>query len=158
MFDVLPVTSSHPMACGAVSLKMLLEYYEISVPLEQLIDECNVRVSGCTGSDIMRTARAHGMSDISAWKMDAPELIRQDRPAIILWHHNHFVVFCGRDDKGNVWICNPSRGRFPLDEGTFCAMYSGIAFFNGEPEAIPESETATAADYEAALGRLGVEV
>ena len=158
MFDVIPVTTSNPVACGATSLKMLLEYYGISVPLDELIDECNTRLIGCTGKDILRTARAHGMQDISAWKMDAPELIRQDRPAIIYWMHMHFVVFCGRDENGNVWICNPARGRFPLDEGTFCSLYTGIAFFNGEPHDLPESEIATAADYEAALDRLGVVV
>ena len=158
MYDVKLVTTSNPVACGATSLKMLLEYYGISVPLDQLIVECNVRLIGCTGKDIMQTARAHGMTDISAWKMDAAELIRQDRPAIIFWNHSHFVVFSGRDDKGNVWICNPARGRFPLDEGTFCSLYSGIAFFNGEPDTLPESEIATVADYENALGRLGVEV
>lgn len=136
VYDVIPVTTSNQVACGPTSLKMLLEFYGIHVPLDQLIDECNTRLIGCALKDLMQVARAHGMEDVTAWKMDAPELILQDRPAIIFWGYTHFCVFCGRDDKGNVWICNPSRGKFPLDEGTFRSMCSEIALFNGNPEPV----------------------
>ena len=38
MFDILPVTTDHMAACGPACLKMLLAYYGIEVPLDQLID------------------------------------------------------------------------------------------------------------------------
>lgn len=157
MYDIELVTSKGSADCGPACLKMLLTYYGTDVPLDDLIHECSVRIGGCTGKDILQVGRAHGL-DMKAYKMDADELIRQDRPGIVWWCYSHFVVFCGKDEKGNVVIANPSRGRFGIDKASFAALYTGVSFWNGEPETLPEEETATAADYETALGRLGVEV
>ena len=137
MFDVKPITSSKRTDCGPTCLKMLLDFYGIEVSLEQLTEECNARIIGCTGADLLRVGRAHGL-DMRAYQMDAAELLRQDRPAIIWWQYNHFVVYAGQDDKGNAVICNPDRGRFGIDPGTFCARYAGVAIFNGDPEPIEE--------------------
>ena len=139
MYDVISVTSERPTDCGATCMKMLLAYYGQDVPLEQLIEECNTRLIGCTGKDLMDCGKSHDL-DMLAFKMDADELIKQDRPAIIHWLHTHWCVFCGRDEAGNVVICNPDRGRYPLDTGTFKAMYSGIALFNGDPVDLPDPE------------------
>ena len=132
MFDVKPYTCSHATACGPTCLKMLLEYYGTVVDLETLIKECNVGVAGCSAKDIKRVAAAHGL-DPMLYQMDAEELIRQDRPAIIWWKYTHFVVFAGMDDNGQVVICNPSIGRYSIDKGSFAALYSGVSIWNGEP-------------------------
>lgn len=139
MFDVLPVTSARPTDCGATCMKMLLAYYGQDVALDQLIRECNTRLIGCSAGDLKRCGVAHGL-EMVAYQMDAAELIRQDRPAIIHWKHQHWCVFCGRDDGGNVVICNPDRGRYRLSPDTFAAMYTGVSLFNGEPEDLPEPE------------------
>ena len=140
MFDITPVTSAKPLDCGPTCLKMLLDYYGIDVPLEQLAEECGITVTGCTGADLMRVGRAHGL-DMQCFSMDAAELVRQDRPGIVYWRYSHFVVFAGRDTDGRVAICNPDRGRYRMTEGTFAAIASGldahpgqvIGIFNGEP-------------------------
>lgn len=132
MYDVKPVTSAKPTDCGATCLLMLLQYYNKDASLDELNRECNTRLIGCSGKDILRTGRAHGL-DMVAYKMTADELIRQDRPGIIFWKYSHWCVFAGRDADGRIWICNPDRGRFRLSEGIFKSFYSGIAFFNGEP-------------------------
>lgn len=133
MFDVKPITSPKQVDCGATALQMLLAYYDIDVPLDQLIVECNTRIVGCSAKDLLRVGRAHGMTDMHAYSMDAGEVIKQDRPSIIWWRYNHFCVCCGMNEKGEVVICNPDRGRYPLDVGSFKSFYSGIALFNGEP-------------------------
>lgn len=143
MFDVIPVTSDKPLDCGPTCLKMLLDYYGVDVPLEQLTEECGITVAGCTGADLMRVGRAHGL-DMQCFSMDADELVRQDRPGIVFWRHSHFVVFAGCDTDGRVVICNPDRGRYRMTEGTFAAIASGldthpgqiIGIFNGEPHDI----------------------
>ncbi len=137
MYDVTPITSDKHMACGPVCLRMLLKYYGQDVPMDQLIEECHAGIAGCSGKDINVAGRLHGL-DMRAFQMDAAELLRQDRPAIIHWRKNHFVVFCGIDDAGEPVICNPSRGRFALDADSFSVFYSGVAFFNGEPADLPE--------------------
>lgn len=140
MYDVIPVTSDKPLDCGPTCLKMLLAYYGTDVPLEQLTEECGLTLAGCSGADLMRVGRAHGL-DMQCFSMDAAELVRQDRPAIVFWRHNHWVVFAGREDDGRVWVCNPDRGRYRMSEGTFTSLATGIdkypeqviCIFNGEP-------------------------
>ena len=136
MYDVIPITSPMETDCGPTCLKMLLAYYGPDVALETLIDECHVTTIGCTGADVMRVGKAHGL-DMVAYNMDADELIHQDRPGIIWWKKFHFCVFCGMNEAGQVVICNPDRGRYPIDAGTFKTLYSGVAFFNGEPGFLP---------------------
>ena len=135
MYDVKPYVSNRATDCGAVSLKMLLDYYGVDVDLDQLRNELNIRLIGCTGADIMRVSRLHGLEP-TAWKMDAEELIKQDRPAIIHWRMQHWVVFCGMNERGQVVIANPSRGRFGLDFGTFKSCFSGTVIANGTPVAL----------------------
>ena len=139
MFDVIPVTSPRPTDCGATCMKMLLSYYGQDADLDELIRECNTSIIGCTGKDLLRVGRAHGL-DMTAWKMDAEEVIRQDRPAIIWWMYTHWVVFCGADENGKIVICNPDRGRYRVSPGTFTSFYTGVALFNGEPHDLPAGE------------------
>ena len=81
--------------------------------------------------------RAHGL-DMTAWRVDADELIGLDRPGIAWWTYNHWIVMCGRDENGNVVIANPSRGRYAIDPESFRVSYAGVALFNGSPMDLPE--------------------
>lgn len=139
MFDVLPVTFPNPTDCGATCMKMLLAYYGTDVPLDDLVKECNTRIIGCTGKDLMRVGRAHGL-DMTAFKMDAEELVKQDRPSIIWWKYSHFVVLCGQDEEGKIVICNPDIGRYRMSFSTFASFFTENCFFNGEPHDLPESD------------------
>lgn len=139
MFDVLPVTSNKSTDCGATCLKMILDYYGIEVDLNLLIRECNTRITGCSGGDIIRAARLHGV-EMTAWQMDAEEVARQDRPSIIWWKYGHWCVCCGYSDDGQVVICNPDRGRYRMSFSTFKSFYTGVALFNGVPHDIDSGD------------------
>ena len=147
MFDVELVTGKQDVDCGPACLKMLLGYYETDVSLEELSEECGVRLGGCSGKDLLRVGRAHGL-DMKAFQMDADELIWQDRPAIVWWSYTHWIVFCGKDDQGNVVIANPSRGRYGIDAESFEKLYSGISLWNGDPEELPSRAEKTIAEGE----------
>ena len=152
MYDVTPYTSGKSTACGPTCLKMLLEYYGVTVDLDQLIEECGVAVDGCSAADLNRVGRAHGL-DMKTFKMTPDELIRQDRPAIVWWKYYHFLVFCGQSAEGDIVLCNPSMGRYTIDKGTFAALYSGISLWNGSPEdaVIPPTTPERVAELETAL-------
>lgn len=137
MFEITPITSSKELDCGATCLKMLLDYYGIDVPLDTLSKECRTRAIGCTLLDVKMAGKRHGL-DMHAYMIDGEEVIRQDRPSIVWWGHNHFCVCGGRDENGKAVVYDPDRGRYRLTEGTFCSIYSGIALFNGEPVDLPE--------------------
>lgn len=140
MFDVKPITSKISVDCGATCLQMLLAYYGIDADLHTLINDCETKVIGCTAGGIKRAAEKHGMP-LKAYKIDAEELLLQDRPSIIHWKSNHFCVFCGLDENGKAVICNPDRGRYGIPINSFKAFYSGVALFNGEPCGIPSPKT-----------------
>lgn len=135
VFDITPVTSERDTDCGATCLKMLLNFYGQDVPLDQLIEECNTRLIGCTATDVLRVGRAHGL-DMRSFKEGAEDVFKQDRPAIIWWMYCHFCVYCGVDEDGKVVICNPDRGRYRVSKGVFRSFFSGIALCNGEPQDI----------------------
>lgn len=130
MYDVKPVTVSHSTACGAASLKMLLAYYGIEAGIDQLITELRIGVAGCTAADIKRVGDAHGLA-MKTWRMDANGALKADRPCILWWQRNHFVVFCGLNEKKEPVICNPSMGRYPISVETLTRKFSGIAISNG---------------------------
>lgn len=132
MYDVKPITSDRPTDCGATCLKMLLDYYGIDVPLDQLIKDCNTRLIGCTAADVLRAGRLHGV-EMHAYKTDLDGILKVDRPAIIWWKRKHFCVLCGVDEGGNIVIINPDRGRYRMSKSLFKCWYSGIAIFIGEP-------------------------
>ena len=139
MFDVIPVTTSHHTACGPACLKMLLAWYGIEVDLEQLIEECDVKINGCSMKDLIRVGRAHGLDDLAVWQEAPAEVLQQDRPAIVWWRYTHYVVYAGLNEQNEPVICNPSQGRYAIDAGTFKNMLSGlepgtcVALCNGKP-------------------------
>lgn len=151
VFDVKPIVSTVPYDCGAVCLKMLLDYYGKDVDLETLYKDCNITVGGCTGADIMRAGRKYGL-DMKAWaekgckitpSVDAKTIdvdtLKEDRPAIIWWKYNHFCILCGVDDEtGKVVICNPNRGRYSVSKSLFNAFYTKVSITNGEPKELSE--------------------
>lgn len=152
MYDVTPIISPKPLDCGPTCLRMLLLYYGIDVPLDTLIEECGMTVSGCTGADLLRVGRLHGL-DMTAWRMDADEVLKQDRPAIVHWKSNHWVVCCGvRDEDGKAVICNPDLGRLGLTPQTFETFFTGkvdgsgqgVVIYAGEPKDIDDRPIATA--------------
>lgn len=140
MFDVKPITSPKPVDCGATCLQMLLLYYGIDSDLTTLTKECNTRIIGCTAKDIKEAGSKYGL-DIHVYEMEASELIEQDRPAIVWWKKNHFCIFSGVDENGNIMICNPDRGRYRMSYQTFKSFYCDVAIFNGVPNYLEEPQT-----------------
>ena len=133
MYDVKPVTTDKPTACGPACLKMLLQYYGVDVPLETLILACNVGVAGCSMAVLTRVGRSYGLTNLSSWQMSAEDMMRNDRPAIIWWRYTHYVVYCGQNEKDEPVLCNPSMGRYPISREAFARFFCGIALCNGHP-------------------------
>lgn len=131
MYDVATVTTEHATACGPACLKMLMGYYGKEADLNDLIRECGIAVTGTTLKQLMHVGNAHGL-DMRAYRMDATDVLKLDRPAILHWRYTHFVVFCGIDDNGEPVIINSVSGRFPLPKEDFCRFYTGYVLTNGQ--------------------------
>lgn len=145
VYDVTPITSPKRFDCGATCLQMLLDFYGTKVDLDVLDEELDTRLIGCTGKDILRVGKQHGL-DMKAWKEPYEDVLKQDRPSIVWWKYCHWIIVCGVNDAGKVVICNPDKGRYPISVGNFAAMYTGICLTNGTPEDLPETVTETELD------------
>ena len=131
MYDVIPIPGKNRVDCGPTCLAMLLNYYGLPYDQDQLIEECGCDITGCSAKTMLKVGRDHGM-DMKSYKTDVEGVLNADRPSIIWWQYDHFVVCCGLDDDGQVVICNPASGRFRISRGSFTAFYAGIALTNGE--------------------------
>lgn len=106
------------------------------VDLDQLIEECNTKITGCTAKELVDAGRLHELN-LKAYKTDLDGILSADRPAIIWWKYSHWCVYCGLNDEGKVVICNPDRGRYSMSKGIFKMFYTDVALFNGEPQDLP---------------------
>lgn len=133
MFDVEPIMSKQASDCGSVCLSMLLTYYNIEINPDIVYKQCNVSAAnGCTAKDILKCGRDYGL-DMKAFKMDAEDVIIQDRPSIVWCDNDHMCICGGVDPSGRVVVCDPTYGRHLVKKQTFKNHYSGVALFNGEP-------------------------
>lgn len=110
--------------CGAASLSMVLKYYRLNIPMEQIRLECNVSRDGCNAADIVRAAQGYGLIT-KGYRKSAEDLRNLSYPCILHWNFNHFVVLEGiKADK--VYINNPECGPKVISFKELEAAYTGV--------------------------------
>jgi len=113
------------LECGAASLCMIMHYYRMWLPLEQVRTDCGVSRDGSSAKSILQAARSYGM-DANAWKVEPESLMKEGPfPCIIHWGFNHFVVLCGFKGKHAV-LNDPARGRVKVTMEEFDRQYTGV--------------------------------
>lgn len=110
--------------CGAVSLAIVLSWYDRWLPLDVLRSDCGVSRDGSRADNIYRAAEKHGMK-VSAYSLDPNEVKNYHLPAIIHWDFNHFVVLEAVSDK-HVYINDPASGSRKLSWEEFDHGFTGI--------------------------------
>ena len=110
--------------CGAASLAMILSYYGKFVPLEKLRVDCGVSRDGSNAKNILRGARKHGLK-AKGFKKGLEALIKSEKPSIIHWDFDHFVVYEGC--KNNYcYINDPAQGRRKITKDELGDGFTGI--------------------------------
>lgn len=134
------------LECGAASLTMVLAYYGKWVPLEQVRADCGVSRDGVNAKNILKAARAYGLT-AKGYRYELDTLREKGTfPCIIHWNFNHFVVLCGF--KGNKAVLNdPAKGTYSVSMEVFDRSFTGVClmFAPGEefvPSGKPKSVTA----------------
>ncbi len=110
--------------CGAASLAMVLAYYGLWIPLEQLRVNCGVSRDGTKASNILKAARRFGLS-AKGFRKEPDTLDELPMPSIIHWKFNHFVVLERLNDKF-AYINDPAVGRRRVDLNEFDASFTGV--------------------------------
>ncbi len=110
--------------CGAASLAMILAYYGVWVPLEQLRVACGVSRDGSKASNLVKAARGFGLN-ARGFRKEPATLAELPMPCIIHWNFNHFVVLEGFD-KEIAHLNDPSRGRRRVTMSELGESFTGV--------------------------------
>ncbi|WP_141521547.1 NHLP family bacteriocin export ABC transporter peptidase/permease/ATPase subunit [Novosphingobium sp. PC22D] len=110
--------------CAAASLAMILGYWGLHLPLDELRQLCGVSRDGAKASSILRAARTLGL-EAKGFKAEMAHLVDFDRPVIAFVNFNHFLVVEGADAR-HVWVNDPANGRARLAMEEFEQSFTGV--------------------------------
>ncbi len=113
------------LECGAASLTMVLAYYGLWIPLEQVRKDCGVSRDGSNARNVLRAARSYGL--VAKGFRFEPETLKEKAsfPCIIHWNFNHFVVLNGFKG-GKAYINDPARGAVAVTMEEFDKSFTGV--------------------------------
>jgi len=104
---------------------MVMAYHRKWVPLDRVRVACGVSRDGTNAYNIVMAAQAYGMT-WKAKRYDVQALQQElDRPAILHWNNNHFVVLRGFT-CGKAVLCDPARGRVRVPIAELERSYSNL--------------------------------
>ncbi|MFE9481490.1 NHLP family bacteriocin export ABC transporter peptidase/permease/ATPase subunit [Streptomyces spororaveus] len=122
------VMQMESVECGAASLAMILAHYGRHVPLEELRGVCGVSRDGANAATVLAAARQYGMT-ARGYQTEAENLKDLDRPVVIFWAFQHFLVVEGvRTQYGKtvVAVNDPAGGPRLMDWDEFDSGFTGV--------------------------------
>ena len=111
--------------CGAASLGIILSYYGLIRPLEELRLQSGVSRDGSNALSVLKAARLYNMEG-RGFRSGADALVKERMPLIIHWNFDHFLVLEGFRG-GKAYLNDPASGhrKVPMDE--FRRSFTGVA-------------------------------
>jgi NHLM bacteriocin system ABC transporter peptidase/ATP-binding protein len=110
--------------CGAAALGIILRYYNLWQPLEQLRLECGVTRDGSKASNLLKAARRFGM-EARGIRCELDALLRTKPPVILYWNFNHFLVYEGVGEA-KVYLNDPATGPRRITIEELEASFTGV--------------------------------
>ncbi|WP_044956969.1 NHLP family bacteriocin export ABC transporter peptidase/permease/ATPase subunit [Butyrivibrio sp. LC3010] len=113
------------LECGAACLCMVMAYYNMWIPLEQMRVDCGVSRDGSNAKYILTAARKYGF-EAKGFRYEIDEIKEAGLfPCIIHWNFDHFVVLNGFRN-GFAYINDPARGEVKITMDEFDNSFTGV--------------------------------
>lgn len=111
--------------CGAASLKIVLAYFGLILPLADLRERLGISRDGVTALQLMTAAEDLGLR-VRALQVSARRLRSKGRfPCILFWNFNHFLVLEGFE-ADQAWLSDPACGRRRVSWEEFTQSFTGV--------------------------------
>jgi len=125
--------------CGAAALGIIMRYYDLWRPLEQLRMECGVTRDGSKASNLLKAARRFGL-EASGVRCELDALLKTEPPVILYWNFNHFLVYEGVS-QGKVHLNDPATGPRRISIEELEASFTGVVLkISRGPAFVPGGE------------------
>ena len=119
------VLQTEAAECGLACLAMVAGAHGYDTDLPTLRQRFSLSIKGVTLVDLVRMAEALNLVP-RALRAELDEIDQLQRPCILHWDLNHFVVFVGLR-RGMLVIHDPARGLRRLKREEFSRHFTGIA-------------------------------
>lgn len=120
--------------CGVTCIKIILDYYNIKVPLTIIKEKCFTDLQGANIIELSNTLKYFNFETL-IMSVNVSQLKKSPLPAILLFENNHYVVLYKITKKG-FHISDPEFGKYILDYELFIKRWieneqekKGIAVF-----------------------------
>lgn len=111
--------------CGPICLKIISKYYGKNISFEKIRDVSETTRTGSNLLWLSEAAEYLGFKTLGV-QINFITLQREvEFPCIIHWNKNHFVVVYKIDDKGKVYISDPSYGLITYSKEEFIRLWIG---------------------------------
>jgi ATP-binding cassette subfamily B protein RaxB len=120
-----PLLQSEAAECGHACLAMIANYHGHRINLPGLRQRFPTSIKGATLADLMTIAGDLELSP-RAVRLDIDELDQLQKPALLHWDLNHFVVL-ESIGRGHATILDPAAGRRRLTMREFDRHFTGVA-------------------------------
>lgn len=119
------VMQMEALECGAACLDMILAFYGLWLPLEQVREDCGVSRDGSNARNILRAARSYGLN-ADGYRLEPEDLKNKGEfPCIVHWNFNHFIV-CDGFRNGRAYLNDPAKGSYSVPMEDFDKAFTGI--------------------------------
>jgi len=119
------VLQTEAAECGLACLAMVASAHGFDTDLPSLRQRFSLSIKGVTLVDLVRMAEAMHLAP-RALRAELDEIDQLQRPCILHWDLNHFVVLVGFQ-RGMVVIHDPARGTRRMKREEFSRHFTGVA-------------------------------